>query len=184
MVFRSISRIAMHKKFLAIAGLIGVGVAGRLLPHVPNATPITAITLAANKHVGRMWSFIVPITAMVISDAFIGFYDWRILASVYGSFLLIGCISQYMRKNSNPLTITLLAVAASIVFFLVTNFTVWLFSPWYEKSISGLLYCYTLGIPFLRNMLIGDIAYTFILLGALKTLTVLKVERRLRVKSA
>lgn len=155
----------MGKKFLVIAGLVGVGVAGRLLPHAPNATPITAITIAAQKHLGKWWAFTVPLAAMVVSDAVIGFYNWKILAGVYGSFLLIGGMSRYIRKHTNPLAVAGLAVAASIVFFLITNASVWFFSPWYEKSISGLLYSYMLGVPFLRNMLLGDLVYTFALLG-------------------
>lgn len=158
----------MHKKIITVLGLVGVGVAGRLLPHMPNATPITAITLAAQKHVGHVWAFVVPLCAMLLSDAFIGFYNWKILVSVYGSFMLIALMSRTLQKRSGLLAPILLAVAASLLFFLVTNFTVWVFSPWYEKSFSGLLYCYTLGLPFLRNMMLGDIAYTAVLLGVLK----------------
>lgn len=156
----------MNKKILTIFGLIGVGVAGRLLPHLPNATPITAITLAAHKHVGRTWSLVIPMAAMILSDMVIGFYDWKIMISVYVSFILIAVLSRSVRKSSGPLTILAIAVAASVLFFLVTNSAVWFFSPWYEKSISGLFYCYMLGAPFLRNMLLGDIVYTTVLLGA------------------
>ena len=174
----------MYKKILAIASLIGIGIAGRLLPHVPNATPITAITFAAQKHVGRVWSFIVPLSAMVISDAFVGFYDWKILISVYSSFILIGFISQWVKKHTSPLAITALTMAASVTFFLVTNFAVWMFSPWYEKSLSGLFYCYTLGLPFLRSMVLGDLFYTFVLLGILATSTIsLKKAREFLTKS-
>lgn len=155
----------MHKKILAIAGLVGVGVAGRLLPHLPNATPVTAITLAAGKHLGRLWSITIPLMAMVISDSIIGFYNWRILLSVYGSFALIGCMSWLLRKHHSVGVSILTVVSASVIFFLITNFAVWIFSPWYEKSIAGLLYCYTLGLPFMRNMLVGDIFYSTLLLG-------------------
>lgn len=167
------------QRYLTILGLVAVGVMGRLLPHFPNATPITAITLAARKQVGAVWAFVIPTAAMLLSDAVIGFYDWKILFSVYISFLLIGCLSLLVQKNSHPLKIIILAIAASVLFFLVTNFAVWLFSPWYEKSISGLIYCYTLGIPFLRNMVIGDIAYTVTILGILEIPSVVRVKRHL-----
>ena len=154
------------KKILAILGLIGVGIAGRLIPHAPNATPITAVTIAARKYVGRTWAFVIPLAAMVISDAVIGFYNWKIMLSVYSSFVFIACASKFAKRYGNPASLMLLAVVSSLIFFLVTNFTVWIFSPWYAKSISGLLYCYELGIPFLRNMLVGDVAYTALLVGA------------------
>lgn len=157
----------MPKKIAVIAGLVGVGVLGRLVPHAPNATPITAITLAARRHVGRAWAFAVPMAAMALSDMVLGFYNWRVLASVYGSFLLIALLSRLVQKSSNPFAPLVLAVAGSLVFFIVTNFAVWAFSPWYAKSFEGLLYCYTLGLPFLRNMMLGDIAYTAMLFSTL-----------------
>ena len=150
----------MYKKILTIAGLVGVGVLGRLVPHAPNATPITAITLAARRHVGRVWAFVVPMAAMVLSDMVLGFYNWKVLASVYGSFLLIALLSHFLQKSSSPFAPVAFAVAGALLFFITTNFAVWVLSPWYEKSFAGLLYCYTLGLPFLRNMLLGDVAYT------------------------
>ena len=155
----------MRKKFLIICGLIGLGLVGRLVPHLPNATPITAITIAGSKYVGRVSTILIPITTMMISDMVIGFYDWKILFSVYGSFILIGLLSLSTKKYPGIFPVGLLILIAPLLFFLVTNFTVWLFSPWYEKSIWGLLYCYQLGIPFLRNMFIGDLVYTSLLLG-------------------
>ncbi len=157
----------MYKKTLAILGLIGVGVVGRLVPHAPNATPITAITFAARKQLGRVWALIIPLLAMLLSDFVIGFYDWKILLSVYGSFLCVVVLSQLLKADSHPLAVGAMVVASSLLFFLITNFAVWAFSPWYAKSITGLVYCYTLGLPFLRNMMLGDIAYTAVLFGAL-----------------
>lgn len=184
MALWSITRINM-KKLFTIIGLIGIGIAGRLLPHLPNATPITALTLTARKQLGAVWAFVVPIAAMVLSDAVIGFYDWKILTSVYGSFLLIGCMSLFMRKSSGAGNTILFAVVASIIFFLITNFAVWLFSPWYEKSISGLIYCYTLGLPFLQNMVLGDIVYTTALVAAFRLVQVkIPIEYFLKGKTA
>jgi len=155
----------MASKFFWALALILFGIAGRLLPHMPNATPITAIILAAGRHLGRTWSLVIPLIAMLASDAVIGFYNWRIMIGVYGSFALIGFISWFGRKNKGATPIVVMILVAPLIFFLITNFSVWLFSPWYEKSIAGLLYCYTLGIPFLRNMLIGDFIYTSLLVG-------------------
>ena len=154
------------KKFLSIIGLITIGVLGRLVPHLPNATPITAITLAAQKHIGRMWAFVIPFAAMLISDAFLGFYSWRILIAVYASFGLVSALSLLRAKYPGLRSTALVVVMSPVIFFLTTNFAVWLFTPYYAKSLAGLLYCYELGLPFLRSMLLGDIAYTTIILGS------------------
>ena len=167
----------MYKKIAAILGLVGVGVAGRLLPHAPNATPITAVTFAARKQLGRVWAFAIPLAAMLASDAVIGFYDWRVLLSVYGSFACIAILSQLMRKDSGVVATGALVVASSLLFFLITNGAVWATSAWYEKSFTGLVYCYTLGLPFLRNMLLGDLAYTFALLGACNALAAAQAKK-------
>ncbi|MDO8514839.1 MAG: hypothetical protein Q7S50_04845 [bacterium] len=151
---------------LAAGALVCFGIMVRLLPHLPNATPITAIAFAGSIYLGKRWSMLLPLCALFLSDMFIGFYDWKIMASVYGSFALIGCWSWMSRKYSGVLPVFLSVIASSLFFFLITNAAVWLFSPWYEKSIFGLLYSYELGIPFLRNMLTGDIVYTASLLGA------------------
>ena len=172
----------MHKKLITIAGLIGVGVMGRLLPHLPNATPIAAIALAGSKYVGRIWAVVIPIAAMLISDAVIGWYDWRILVSVYISFALIGLLSLIVRTYQDVVAVSLVVLCAPILFFLVTNFAVWMFSPWYEKSFWGLLYCYQLGLPFLRNMLIGDIIYATTLLGFIE-LASMKARTQTKIRT-
>ena len=135
------------------------------MPHAPNATPIVALAFVGSLYLGRRWSIILPLVALLLSDLLIGFYDWRVMLSVYGSFALIGLISWICRKYNSFLSTGMTVIAGSLVFFLLTNTAVWFFSPWYEKSISGLLYSYELGLPFLRNMLIGDMVYTVALVS-------------------
>jgi membrane-bound inhibitor of C-type lysozyme len=142
------------KKVLAVIGLIAFGVAGRLLPHVPNATPITAVAYSGGKYVGKVWAVVIPLAAMLLSDAVIGFYDWRVLLSVYVSFALIGILAGLL-KNAGRGAVDMIIVSP-VLFFLVTNFAVWMTSPWYEKSAVGLLMSYELGLPFLGAMLLGD----------------------------
>lgn len=149
----------MSKKLSTIIALVAIGIAGRLLPHFPNATPVSAISHAGSRHVGRVWAVLIPILAMLISDAVIGFYSLKILASVYFSFAMIGGVSMLFKKYDSRTMRTVFAITASLLFFLITNFTVWAFSPWYAKSIWGLLYCYELGLPFLAFMLLGDLFY-------------------------
>ncbi len=158
----------MHKKELLIgAGLVALAVAGRLLPHLPDATPLTAITLASAVYLGGRWALMTPLLVVFVSDLFLGFYDWRIMASVYGSWLVIGFLGFMLERYPGALSIAALTLGSSLLFFLITNFAVWAFSPWYPKDLAGLLYCYEMGLPFLRNMMLGDLLYTPLLLGML-----------------
>ena len=154
----------------------------RLSAHLPNATPIAALAFAGSRYLGRRFAVLLPLIALFLSDMFIGFYDWRIMLSVYGSFLLIGCLSWIVRKQAF-LPLGFSVVGASVLFFLITNAAVWWFSPWYEKSLAGLLYSYTLGIPFMRNMMIGDVIYTAALVAVFEASYVLGALRNPSVKA-
>lgn len=149
---------------LVALSLVALGIATRLLPHLPNATPLTAIALVSSLYLGSRWyALALPGIALTISDAFIGGYDWRIMASVYLSFTLAWAITATGSKRENPVATGVSLSGSSLLFFFVTNGAVWLFSPWYEKSVAGLLYAYELGFPFLRNMFLGDIFYSILL---------------------
>lgn len=161
----------MRREYILIAlGLLACTVLVRLVPHLPNATPITALALVSGVYLGRRWAMVSPLIALFLSDLIIGFYDWRIMASVYGSFVLIGALSWLVRKYPGMHATVAVTVSAPIVFFLITNFAVWLFSPWYAKDIAGLLYSYELGLPFLRTMLVGDLVYVPLFFGVFEAL--------------
>ena len=57
------------------------------------------------------------------------------------------------------------SLSASVVFFLVSNFGVWASGTMYPNTFSGLMICYAAGLPFLKNTLIGDMAYSGALFG-------------------
>ncbi len=171
----------MYKKIFATISLVGIGIVGRLVPHVPNATPISAISLMGSKHIGRMWAVAIPIIAMIFSDAIIGFYNWKILVSVYISFVLIGLLSAFTKKYPGLVPTSFVLVGSSVIFFIVTNFTVWLCSPWYAKNIGGLLYAYELGLPFFRNMVVGDVVYAASLFGVFEVVRRISVNRLYRL---
>ncbi len=158
----------MSTRHIIIASLLLVflGVAVRFLPHLPNMTPIAAIAIVSCIYLRKHLAFTLPLVTLFLSDSAIGFYDWRIMLSVYGSFALIALMGWLGSNHSNPLFTTVKITASSFIFFLITNAAVWAFSPWYEKSIAGLLYAYELGIPFFRNMFIGDLLYTFLFITA------------------
>lgn len=175
----------MNRNYILIACiLIFFGMIMRILPHAPNATPIVAIAFASSLYLGKRWSIILPLTALLLSDLIIGIYDWKIMLSVYGSFVLIGCLSWICRKYKSIFPLGVSVIGSSLIFFLITNGAVWMFSPWYEKTISGLLYSYELGLPFLRNMLVGDIVYTFVIIGVFEIVYAINSVKRIAVKLA
>jgi len=148
------------KKIYPLLILLIIIVVSRLFVHLPNFVPITAIALGAGVYLGKKWAIILPLTGLFVSDLFIGFYGWPIMLSVYGSFVLIGILSWWLKKNKNVANILAMSLSSSILFFIITNFSVWAFSPWYAKDLGGLLYCFELALPFFRNTMAGDLFYT------------------------
>ena len=146
--------------------LVIFGAAFRLLPHPWNFTPIAAIALFSGVYFGKKYALLAPISAMFFSDIFLGFYNLKLMILVYGSFILISLIGILIRKKKNLKTILVGSLSASILFFLITNFAVWQFTSWYPKTLSGLIQCFILALPFFRNTLFGDLFYTGILFSA------------------
>ncbi len=137
-----------------------ISIITRLLPHAPNVAPIAALALWAGVYLPKKWGWTLPIAAMLASDIFVGFYDARLMAVVYASFIATTLIGRLLRRASNPITLLLGSLGASTLFFLTTNFSVWALSSWYAHTPAGLLFAYTLGLPFFRNTLLGDLLYT------------------------
>ena len=136
----------------------------RLLPHWPNVSPVAAMALFGGAYFAdKRMAFIVPFLALFLSDLFLGLHNSMVF--VYTGFALTVAVG-FALKNRVTVTNTLFAaVAASVVFFLLTNFGSWLMSGIYVKSASGLMQAYVAGIPFFQNSLLGNLAYTVIIFG-------------------
>jgi hypothetical protein len=147
--------------------------ATRLLPHPPNVTAITALALFGGAYFSdRRLAIGVPLLALLISDIALGLYwqwDYRALQGhmwvQYASFLAIVAMGLLLRQSRSALRVGTVAVGASCLFFLVTNLGEWAFQPWYPKTAAGLAASYVAGIPFFRNTLLGDLAYTALMFG-------------------
>jgi hypothetical protein len=135
----------------------------RLIPHAPNFAPITAMALFGACFLDKKYALVFPLVAMLLSDIFLGFH--QVMFWVYGSFILIGFLGMWLKNHKTTKNVILISLSSSILFFIITNFGVWL-GPWYAHNLNGLTSCYVLAIPFFRNTLIGDLFYTGVFFGA------------------
>jgi len=151
-------------RYLFTFSLILLATLSRLLPHPPNVVPITALALFGGVYLDKKQTLIIPLVAMLISDYFIGFHSE--ILWVYTSFVAIGFMGLWLRKHQGVLTGIGATFAGSVLFFVVTNFGVWL-SPtfMYPRTLDGLLACYTAAIPFFKNTLAGDFFYVGVMFG-------------------
>jgi hypothetical protein len=87
------------------------------------------------------------------------------MIAVYATLALPVCAGALSRTLRRPLFIPTVLALSSLIFFLVTNFVVWAFGPMYPANAAGLAACYVVALPFLGNMLAGDLLWGFVLFG-------------------
>ncbi|MBZ9572151.1 hypothetical protein KJA15_02380 [Patescibacteria group bacterium] len=171
--------MSQKNKIIISAILVIFGIVFRLLPHPWNFTPIAAISLFSGVYLGGLLSPFLPVLTMFLGDIFLGFYEWKLMLIVYGSFALIGLIGLVIKKYKSLETILAGSLLASVLFFLITNFAVWQFTPWYSPTWSGLIQCYFQALPFFRNTLLGNLFYTGVLFGAYELVPILAKRKKL-----
>jgi hypothetical protein len=150
----------------------------RLIPHMPNFSPLGAIGLFGAAYFSKKWqAFLIPIAATWLSDLFInnviyaqyypqftwfynGFY-WQ-----YGSYLLITMAGIFIFRKTNSQRVIAGALTSTIIFFLISNFGCWIGSTIYSQNFGGLMTCYVAGIPFVKGTMLGDLFYSGVLFGS------------------
>jgi hypothetical protein len=156
--YNTISRVFIVLCFIAFAATV------RILPHPWNFAPVGAMALFGGAKFPRLWqAFLFPLIALFAGDSIIGFY--RLMPIVYLSFCISVLIGILFRKHQTILGLSIATLLGSIQFFLVTNFAVWGTMTSYPPTFSGLMACYTAGIPFFWNTVASDAFYVLILFG-------------------
>lgn len=173
-------KIALH--FSIISLIILLAALSRLIPHPANFSPIGAMSLfGAAYYAQRKWAFLIPIASMWISDFILNnvvysqYFDhlvWFYPGSLwtYASFVLIALVGFVFLRKISVANVIGASLAASVTFFLVSNFGVWISTAMYAKDSAGLIGCYEAGVPFFRYTLSGDLIYSGILFGVFELL--------------
>ncbi len=164
-------------RFGVIALMILAAAFSRLIPHPANFAAIGAMALFGAAHFKSKWAaFIVPLLALWLSDLVVtnilyasyyktftlfysGFY-W-----VYGAIALTTVLGFLLLKKVNFGRVAGSGLAASLLFFIVTNFGSWPGNPLYSQDFNGLIACYVAGIPFFGGTLAGNLFYSAVLFG-------------------
>ena len=108
----------------------------------------------------RITAISLPIISMFISDLIIGFHSQ--IFTVYATIILLSILGHLMKtKNFKNFAIT--GFTGSFIFFIITNFSVWLGGSLYPLTIDGIIQCYIMAIPFFHNTLISTMLFLTIL---------------------
>ena len=151
----------MNIKLLLIALIIFLVSLTRILPHPPNFTPILALAIFGGAFLtNKRTALCIPVIAMFLSDLIIGFHS-----QIYAVYLCIIVLSLLgnMVKTKNIKNLAITGFSGSIIFFITTNFSVWLSGGLYPLTFDGLIQCYIMAIPFFHNTLISTLLFLSIL---------------------
>lgn len=164
-------------QFGVVATTILLAALCRLLPHPHNFTPVGAIALFGAAYFRQRWvAFLVPALSLWLSDILLNNVVYReyypsftlnpgTLSTTYFPFLLIVALGGFLLKKVSFSNVVASSLAASVLFFLVSNFFVWQGSQLYPQNGLGLMLCYEAGLPFFRNGLLGDLFFSGVLFG-------------------
>ena len=148
---------AKHSVYFGL-GLIILLALSRLIPHPPNFTPILGMAVFSGAIINKkIVAYLVPLAAMLLSDLYLGFHTG--MPIIYFTLAICVLIGTFIESRVTILNSILGITAGVLVFYLITNFTVWYGSGMYENSFSGLITCYVMGLPFLQNTFISSLIY-------------------------
>jgi hypothetical protein len=139
-------------------------VAVRFLPHPWSFTPVAGALLFFGARAPRrqLW---FPFALLAVSDvvltrfvyAYPFSWDHYVTWAWYAAILWLG---TNLRENAKPVRVIGAALASSTSFFLLSNFAVWAGGTMYPHNWAGLMTSYTLGLPFFRPSIEGDLLFT------------------------
>jgi hypothetical protein len=141
-----------------------------------NFAPLAAISLCCAAYLPRRYKFALPLCTLFISDLILNatyhapLFDPQILCR-YFALALVGLIGFALPRHASWKTMLPASIAASLIFYGITNAFSWLTDPGYVKNFAGLVQALTIGLPqysatpswmFFRNSLLSDLAFTAI----------------------
>lgn len=172
--------------FILVTGILRVMTAGKLLSPIANFTPIGAMALFGGTYFSdNRKSFLFPLLSLFLSDIVMMQLFYPTLTSgllysgwfwTYGAFALMVLIGKMVKKVSIRSVIGA-AVGAALTHWLISDFGVWLAGgddistglP-LAKNLQGFVQCYVQALPYLKNMLVGNLIYCGVLFGGFEML--------------
>ena len=147
---------------IATGVLIAIS-ASRFIPHPPNFTSLLALSFYIPAVFGIRFIPIV-VLALLFTDLIIGFHSTMFFTM--GSVVLIGIMSKFLNKSM--LIRIFGALGGALIFYILTNFGVWLSGTYGYTSLVGLTNCYVLALPFFGYSIISTLFFSVIIESVFK----------------
>jgi hypothetical protein len=173
--------------FILAIALLRIGNSAGLTPFA-HYTPIGALGLFGGAYFSSRWkAFALPIFTLLVSDLVInkviyqgkygvmyeGWY-W-----IYGIFAIIVLFGKVILQKINVKNVVLAAIIASVSHWILADTTVWIGGGTDLRTMlplsrdwAGYVQCLTQGFPFMKNFLVGTLAYSGLMFGAFELLQI------------
>jgi len=160
-----------------------IAIAIRFLPHPFHFTPVGAALLFFGAHRSKR-EMAIPVALLVLSDLLLNRFvyniplhaDQIVVWAWYAGAIAIGML---LRKHLSAPRVAGASVAASISFYLVSNFAVWASYEMYPKTWQGMLACYAAAVPFFRNTVVGDLIFSAVFFSVPFAIAALRHEDKI-----
>ncbi len=150
--------------------IVLAAVVARFAPHPPNFSPVFAALLFGGACLKKRDSIWFPVTLLAASDFLLTTqiygmrFGWYYLLD-WAGFAAVALIGWRLRGHLSVRKILAASLAGPTVFFLISNFAVWLGGRLYPPTWAGLAECYVAALPFYANSLIAGVLFSGILFG-------------------
>ena len=142
-------------------------VLSRMITEIPNFTATIALVMFTGYLIqNKFLSVLVILVSQVVSDLYLGIYSSMIF--VYAAYISIALLSPIIMKKMNTKSVVLSSVISPSIFFIISNFGVWLIGSTYTFNLSGLIACYVAGIPFFDESLTSTVLFALTIFSIMK----------------
>jgi hypothetical protein len=146
----------------------------QIMPHPWNFAPVTAAAIFGGMYLNVRMAVLLPLLSLILADLIQGM-SWADVPFVYGSVAAAALIGTWVRKDRTAGRFMLRTaggtLASSVLFFVVTNFGVWVQGLLYTRDLAGLALCYEMAIPFFQNTVLGDLFFVALFVGGYELLS-------------
>ncbi len=151
----------------SVFSMVLVAVASRLMPHLPNFTPVGAMAIFAGAVFPKNYALLFAIAAQLLSDAVMGFYAMPLMLFVYIATMANVLTGFWLSPRKRTIaTIAAASIAGATAFFVLSNFGYWLSGlAYYPMTSRGLLECYIAAFPFYGITLVSNLLFSGLLFG-------------------
>lgn len=134
------------------------------LPHTANYSPeITMTVYLASRYRFLTASLLTLVTVEIADIGLAVFYHYPAFGwwSLFNAISLLSIVAFFARPwlRGHFLDKISRILGAALLYWLVTNFGVWLSAGYYPFTFSGFILCYQMALPFLPAQLVSGVSF-------------------------